>query len=120
MRCVVGEDEFDPRPVFCWMLNAYDGGAGACSSGDVAICGATDTPLVAAPAKGAVAVCSTGFCTCVDLTDCIMIGGCVFVCLAPHTDKGIGRGIGDRPGGVGCCCPLTVIGLGEPVVEVAE
>lgn len=23
---------------------------------------------------GAIAVCKTGFCTCVDLTDCIMIG----------------------------------------------
>lgn len=100
------------------MLNAYEGGAGACNSGDVANCGATATPLAAAPANGAVAVCSTGFCTCVDLTDCIMIGGWVFVCLAPHTDKGMGRGIGDRPGGVGCS--LTVIGLGEPVVEVAE
>lgn len=104
------------------MLNAYEGGAGACSRGDVACCGLgspTTIPL-AVPAVGAVAVCSTGFCTCVDFTDCMMIGCCVFVCRDPHADKGIGRCIGDRPGGVGCCCPLTVIGLGDPVVEVAE
>ena len=33
---------------------------------------------------GAHAVCSTGFCTCVDLTDCIMIGEWVLAWRALH------------------------------------
>lgn len=32
---------------------------------------------------GAIAVWSTGFCTCVDLTDCIIIGECVLRCQEP-------------------------------------
>lgn len=41
-------------------------------------------------AVGAIAVCSTGFCTCVLFTDCIMIGGWVFACLALHPGSGAG------------------------------
>lgn len=62
-------------------------------------------------ACGAIAVCSTGFCTCVDLTDCIMIGECVLRCHEPNWHTVAGRcmpGCGDMEFGG------TVIGLGEP------
>lgn len=63
-------------------------------------------------AVGAIAVCNTGFCTCVLFTDCMMIGGCVLACRAPHACNGVGRAID-------VCVLLgdivdTVIGLGVP------
>lgn len=65
---------------FCWMEEAYDGGGGG-------LTGAVD---VADGAVGAIAVCSMGFCTCVLFTDCMMIGGCVFACLALQPGSGAG------------------------------
>lgn len=63
---------------------------------------------------GAIAVCRMGFCTCVDFTDCIMIGECVLRCHEPiwHTfvDLDIGCGDIDVEGGTG---------LGDPA-DVAE
>lgn len=58
---------------------------------------------------GAIAVCRTGFCTCVLLTDCMMIGGWVLACLAPHEWSGVGLATE-----VGVVLPPTVTGLGEP------
>lgn len=63
---------------------------------------------------GAMAVCKIGFCTCVDFTDCIMMGECVLRCHEPiwHTfdDLDIGCGDIEFDGGTG---------LGEPA-DVAE
>lgn len=84
------------------MEDAYEGGGsdGDGDAGDVVdgICGDV----------GAIAVCNTGFCTCVLFTDCIMIGGCVLACRAPHACRGVGRAIA---GGVAVD---TGMGLGEP------
>ena len=60
---------------------------------------------------GAIAVCNTGFCTCVLLTDCIIIGGCVFACRAPQACNGVGLAIDACVFGD---IAETVIGLGEP------
>lgn len=57
---------------------------------------------------GAMAVCNTGFCTWVLFTDCIIIGGWVFVCRAPHAGTGVGRVMD-----VGVVVD-TGIGLGDP------
>lgn len=70
-----------------------------------------------AGAAGAMAVWSTGFCTCVDFTDCIIIGEWVFVCHVPRVDTAIGRCIAGC-GDIEEFCE-TVIGLGEPT-DVAE
>lgn len=60
------------------------------------------------------AVCRIGFCTCVDFTDCIIMGECVLRCHEPiwHTfvDLDIGCGDIDVEGGTG---------LGDPA-DVAE
>lgn len=73
-------------PSLCWIDDAYDGGA---------TCTDAQTDWVGG-AGGAIAVCSTGFCTCVDLTDCIMTG--VWLLVFCHvcrcgTGMGMGRGI---------------------------
>lgn len=81
------------------MLALYDGGG----AGDPAPLLLPPFPppfdVCAAGTGGAVAVCSTGFCTCILFTDCIM-GGCVFVCRALHACSGIGRAIGADEDGV--------------------
>lgn len=72
-----------------------------------------------AGAAGAMAVCKTGFWTCVDLTDCMMIGECVFVChVLRDWETATGRcmGCGDIDDDV---ADTLLIGLGEPA-EVAE
>lgn len=50
---------------------------------DDAYVGTADDVGVVAGTCGAIAVCKTGFCTCVDFTDCIIIGECVFLCQEP-------------------------------------
>lgn len=102
------------------MYNAYEGGAGVdvgCGDDD-GIPTTTDELLGAVVgADGAMAVCRTGFCTCVDLTDCMMMGEWVFVC---HVPRAVEIAMGRCMAGCGEMefCD-TVIGLGEPA-DVAE
>lgn len=108
------------------MYRAYEGGAGVDATDG---CGDDGMPptvvddddddelLGAVGADGAMAVCKTGFCTCVDLTDCMMMGECVFVC---HVPRAVEMAMGRCMAGCGEMefCE-TVIGLGEPA-DVAE
>lgn len=104
--CCCCEDGVMDSCDFCWILNAYEGGAG----GEIHVCGLSDggggttttgvvvVDVVAVGTTvcgtvGAMAVCRTGFWTCVDLTLCIMMGGCVLVWRDPHALSGTGRGI---------------------------
>jgi hypothetical protein len=58
---------------FCCHDVAYDGGA--CGREVGVVTEVEDDE----GAEGATAVCRIGFWTCVDLTECMMIGCCVFV-----------------------------------------
>lgn len=74
------------------MENSYDGGGGVGATTEAACCCCRCCwwPATAASddddddAAIGVAVCRTGFCTCVLLTDCIMMGDLVLVCLDDH------------------------------------
>lgn len=66
-------------------------------------------------AVGAIAVCSTGFCTCVLFTDCIMMGGCVFACLALHPGRGAGLVTVELQ-----LEEMFEVGLGEPADALPE
>lgn len=83
------------------MEDAYDGGGGGGPFTGV-------TAVATLGAVGAIAVCSTGFCTCVLFTDCIMIGGCVFVCLALQPGNGAGLVTDELQ------LDTLDVGLGEP------
>lgn len=85
---------------------AYDGGAADASTGG-------ETQTIGVGTCGAIAVCNTGFWTCVDFTECMIIGCCVFVFLALY---GCGcNAIGlEMETCVGPAFCVTVMGLGEP------
>lgn len=96
---------------FCSSEVAYDGGGGAGVGFDVCIGVAHVTLPVVAGAEGATAVCRIGFWTCVDFTECIMIGCCVLVWREPLAG---GKAIGLAVELLQIAFGETVIGEGEP------
>lgn len=96
------------------MDDAYEGGGGCCD-GDVVL---LEIVAEGGGEVGAMAVCNTGFCTWVLFTDCIIIGGWVLACRAPHASSGVGLATAE----VGVVVPPvdTVTGLGLPALAGPE